>query len=130
MKNNLFNIRPKTKGATATIKGSTTPADVNSMNTMAEGLYTETSIIENYHKSGIKAIAFNEGTVLSTKGVPMPGGRVHRGNIKSDSRKYDSKGNPWTTGCLTFGYGANTFETAKAFAENFTENTNVYLKRY
>lgn len=111
------------------ITGSSIPADVETMNTMAEGLYTETFLIEDYHGSGINAIGFDEGTVNSTEGVPMTYVRVHRGNLFNEER-VDSRGIPWSTGCPTFGYGSNFREAAKDFGKYFTNNTNVYLKRY
>lgn len=124
-----FYSSDNTEGPTTEISGNTIPADINSMNTMAEGLYTETSVINDYHGSGIKAISFDEGTVESTEGVPMTYVRAHRGNIFNDGGRYDTSGTPWSTGCPTFGYGTGMFQTAKDFADNFTNNTNVYLKR-
>jgi hypothetical protein len=117
-------------GPTATIQGSSVPSDVNAMNTMKEGLYTDTYLIENYHESGINAIGFTEGTVQSTSGENMTHVRVHRGNIFNDLGMYDRNRHAWSTGCPTFGYGTGMHDTAQQFGSNFTDDTNVYLRRY
>lgn len=119
----------KREGPTATIQGNSIPADANTMRTMAEGLYTDTYLMRNYHGSGINAIAFRKGTVRATNGQIMTLMRVHSGNIYNLGR-YDSNGTPWSRGCPTFGYGPNMRRSAQLFGSHFTNRTHVYLRRY
>jgi len=118
------------EGPTAVAFGSSLPAPGMGYNTLAEGLYTNTFLIPNYHGSGIAAIGL-AGQVPSTSPmINMTLVRVHRGNTVNNAGLIGNNGVAWSAGCPTFGYGAGTYNSAQAFGTNFTNGMNVYLQRY
>jgi RHS repeat-associated protein len=123
-------LENNTEGPTAFALGNSIPADPTIHRTMAEGIYTKTFLIKNYHGDYSNAIGFEEGTVTATNGELMSHVRVHRGNRYNRNRT-DSMGNPWSTGCPTFWYDTNAnLYPQRRFSSFFTNNMNVYLRRY
>ncbi len=118
-----------TDGPIARETGNTIPSDTTKYRTMAEGLYTDTILIGSYNNSGIEALWLAEGTVRSTQGEMMSGVLAHRGNHYFCGM-FDTKGKPWSTGCLTFGTGVNNYSDAKKFGSHFVEGMHIYLRRF
>ncbi|MDR3046070.1 MAG: RHS repeat-associated core domain-containing protein, partial [Bacteroidales bacterium] len=94
-------------GPSASIEGNTVPADGTVSGTLAEGLYSARFQGRNSYLEKGKtdlALVVNEGmTVPTAEGSPkssMTGIFLHKGNPFQTSLS-DSKGNPYSKGCLT-----------------------------
>jgi hypothetical protein len=124
-------LETDTDGPTAIIEGNTVPADIETMNTLAEGLYPAESDSRSRYPNEM-AIRINNA--VSTTGVPMTGVFFHRGNTHRPS--LTTNPDPGTgrvghisTGCITGPSGAGSAARFNSFMENSRNlNMNYYLR--
>lgn len=96
----VFYLESNTEGATAAIEGGSVPAAIETMNTLAEGLYPAREQARS-SKPGELALIINEGKdVPTTSGGTMNEVFFHRGNMGRNSLTTAS-GSPISAGCLT-----------------------------
>ncbi len=111
------------EGPSASINGNTVPADGRVSGTLAEGLYpARFQGRASYLKKGktdLALIISEGGRVPTAEGSPksfMTGIFLHSGNNYQTSL-FDSKGNPYSEGCLTGPCMYNSVTTWNAFGQ-------------
>ena len=125
-------LETDTDGPTAIIEGNTVPADIETMNTLAEGLYPA-------HFQGRASREREDGTnpdqaliinnAVSTTGVPMTGVFFHHGNVAQERLTTSTPGIYISRGCPTGPSGPNTLDRFNTFMQNAQNfNGNYYLR--
>jgi RHS repeat-associated protein len=124
-------LETDTDGPTAIIEGNTVPADIETMNTLAEGLYPAESDSRRRYPN---EMAFRINNAVSTTGVAMTGVFFHRGNTHRPSLTTNpdtetGRVDHISTGCITGPSGAGSAARFNSFMENSRNfNINYYLR--
>ena len=128
-------LETDTDGPTAIIEGNTVPADIETMNTLAEGLYPAhfqgraSRELEDGTNPDQALITNNGQNVPNTRGGTMNQIFFHHGNVGQERLTTSTPGIYVSRGCPTGPSGPNTIDRFNTFmqpAQNF--NGNYYLR--